>query len=87
MKKKTVLNSNEIAKQRLESIVLNDRIQLSDEMLKNLSEEMLSVVEDYFDIVKSDSQLYVTILEKEGKKRNVLVCVTPISKVKSALNK
>ena len=87
MKKKPVLNSNEIAKARLENIVLNDRIQLSDEMLNHLSEEILSVVEDYFVIARTESQLYVTILEKDTKKRNVLVCVTPISKVKSTLNK
>ena len=83
MKKKKTTNSNQVAKQRLQNIVLNDRIQLSEDILKLLHEDLLGVAEDYFTISKQDSQVYVTSVENEDKKKNVLICVVPIEKVKS----
>lgn len=57
--------TNEIAKERLTFILVQDRSQLSPTVMEQMKEELVAVIGKYFDIDKAQIQLNVG--RQEGK--------------------
>jgi len=80
-------DSKEIAKERLKSILLSDRINVSSEVLEMLKTDIVCVVKDYFDTNDNASEVYITSRNEENTIKTSLIAVIPINKSRNKNNR
>lgn len=72
--------SKNVAKERLKSMLIKDRTDISADGLNQLKDEMISLAEEYFSVKRSGCDIYLTNTNKYSKESSetLLVCVLPI---------
>lgn len=65
------------AKERLQFVLIHDRINLPPERLQQMKEEILAVISKYVDVAAEDVDI---ALEQRERNRNMLVAEIPFSK-------
>ncbi len=77
-------SSKDVAKDRLKNMLMRDRVDVAPGVLKQLKDDIISDVSEYFTVRKRSSEVYLTNSKRplgEGCE-TVLVCLVPISKLK-----
>ncbi|MCL1913615.1 MAG: cell division topological specificity factor MinE [Eubacteriaceae bacterium] len=79
--------SKDMAKERLKSILMRDRVDISRDMLESLKSELVATAKEYFVVKENGCEVYLTRMKKSALDENdtVLVCLVPISKSKTKI--
>lgn len=75
-------NSKDVAKKRLKFALIYDKLEVSDDMLKNLQQDMVEVISRYFEIDKDALTLDI----RQTDDLSALVFNTPILSAKHRAN-
>ncbi|EDS71422.1 cell division topological specificity factor MinE [Anaerofustis stercorihominis] len=72
--------SKDVAKERLQNILMKERTNISNDKLEMVKKDVLSVVNEYFEVNEMRSKTYLTKMKigKEKKEENVLVSLMVI---------
>lgn len=70
-------SSAKSAKERLQFVLIHDRINLPPERLQQMKEEILAVISKYVDVAAEDVDI---ALEQRERNRNMLIAEIPFSK-------
>lgn len=72
--------SKDVAKERLQNILMKERTNISNDKLEMVKKDVLSVVNEYFEVNEMRSKTYLTKMKigKEKKEENVLISLMVI---------
>ena len=77
-------NSKDIAKERLQLLLIHDRANVSPQFLEMIKGEIMNVISDYIEIDESGLEFKLTRTKRDGDNSTVpaLVANIPIKKMK-----
>lgn len=74
-------SSKNIAKERLQLVLVHDRTDCSPELIEVIKEDILKSISKYVDIEKDEFDLKITNQENGKNKKSTLVANIPITKL------
>ncbi len=78
--------SKEVAKQRLKSILMRDRVDISNDVIQLVREDIITVASDYFVISEKTSEIYLANMKRPHSEidETMLVCMIPVSGIRAS---